>query len=284
MHLFWAAIQEDPIDLVGIRHHLTRSLRRTPTLLNTSLIQDTFRTILESKDPTVKLNILRLMSEVPITDTTPNLLSAILAALLDDTEGTRSHACKFLRNLGPKAATSEVIVGLVDAIGDRSAAVRQNACEALGKMGEKTTTSGVIAALRVASAGVTHFWSNSAVDVMVRAMSVYGNMRELQSGVVATLVAWCMERNWDQWDALTTQSLIKIYLETANDAWLPLVPYVAVLEGAAVTLVGETIKIYDSNGVSELQVSHMTVRKTLLKAFNTEKTRLTGDFDATDAS
>jgi HEAT repeat protein len=49
--------------------------------------------------------------------------------------------------MGEKAATNEVIAGLLHALRDEDSYVRKNASEALGKMGEQAARHEVIAGL-----------------------------------------------------------------------------------------------------------------------------------------
>ena len=85
-------------------------------------------------------------------------------------------------------------------------------------------------------------------------------------------------------DRLRSDHLIKIYFETGIDAWLPVVVYVAMLQGVAVTAVHDTIKIYDSSGLVELHVSNPLLSKTLVESFRMQTNQLELDFKTGDGN
>ena len=116
----WIGIYARQENSVIIRH-LSQSLKRTTSLVNTSLIQEAFRLFLEYEDPILQLNISQLLSTLSITNIIPTLLSTLCATLRHKDPDVRWNACRALGALGEKAATSEVIAALVTAMGEHSA-------------------------------------------------------------------------------------------------------------------------------------------------------------------
>jgi HEAT repeat protein len=71
---------------------------------------------------------------------TPELVDALVRALVYEDAGVRGSACEVLGKIDGKAVTSEVVGALVGAIGDEDNWVRISACQALDRMGEKTVS------------------------------------------------------------------------------------------------------------------------------------------------
>jgi hypothetical protein len=70
---------------------------------------------------------------------------------------------------------------------------------------------------------------------------------------------------------LPSDQFIKVFLETENEAWLPLITYAALVQEIAVTAVGNKIIIYNMNEVLQLPVSRPELMKTLVKAFRSQQ-------------
>jgi hypothetical protein len=70
---------------------------------------------------------------------------------------------------------------------------------------------------------------------------------------------------------LPSDQFIKVFLETENEAWLPLITYAALVQEIAVTAVGNKIIIYNMNEVLQLPVTRPELMKTLVKAFSSQQ-------------
>ena len=90
-------------------HHLSVSLRRSPSLVNQPEILDTFVKLYKDKDPSIKKNASSFISDLPISNPYLDLIQLHLTALNDENIEVRSSACKALGKMGEKAATNEVI-------------------------------------------------------------------------------------------------------------------------------------------------------------------------------
>ncbi|CAF1644646.1 unnamed protein product [Rotaria magnacalcarata] len=210
----------------ALRNHIIQSLQQTNVLLNTTIIQNTFVKVLDSKDPREKRNVYNFIAELPITEPIPKLQYKILAALSDTDTDARAAACATLGNFGEKAATNEVIAALINATRNEDYYVRSKACEALGKLGEKAATDEVVAALINATrdkaynvtwkawkalrelgekavtnemiAGLVNEHSGridydhnmSLGKCLVGAMCSFGRMKQLNSGIVKELCSY----------------------------------------------------------------------------------------------
>ena len=215
---------------------------------------------------------------------TSEVIAALVTAMGDENDDVRWNACQALGALGEKAATSEVITALVTAMGDEDDDVRWNACQALGALGEKAATSEVIAALVDCGAVRTNFWDFRMAPVMEKVMCGYSGMKDLGSEMIDKLGSSIRDGREFAFDLLPPDRLVKIYYETGNGSWLPLVFYVAMLQGVAMVAVGDTIKIYSSNGIVEVPVGNTLLCENLVEAFGKQKKQLEHDSGTGDGN
>jgi hypothetical protein len=99
-------------------------------------------------------------------------------------------------------------------------------------------------------------------------------MKTLRCEMIPKLAACIRNAHKIKGGELRSDRLIQIYLETGNAAWLPVVVYVAMLQGVAVTVVDDTINVYDSSGLVVLPKSNSSLVETLVESFRTQKTQL----------
>ena len=165
-------------------------------------------------------------------------------------------------------------------MGDKAHYVQRCACIAVGKIGRKAWTSEVIAALVEASAENADFWDPWTIPVLAEALCSYHGMKELPSETISKLSSCISKLHLKQLIRLPSDILLKLYSESGDVSWLSLVVYVAMMQGVAVTAFDDTVKIYNSNGVKELQVSDGVLFENLIEAFNRQKTQLEGDSEA----
>ncbi|CAF3830023.1 unnamed protein product [Rotaria sp. Silwood1] len=78
---------------------------------------------------------------------TNEVIAGLLNALRDEDGRVRANVYGVISMMGEKAATNEVIAGLFDALRDEDDGVRENACLVLQNIGEKAATNEVIAGL-----------------------------------------------------------------------------------------------------------------------------------------
>ncbi|CAF1114467.1 unnamed protein product [Rotaria sordida] len=102
---------------------------------------------------------------------TNDVIIGLITTLGDENWGIQCVACEALGKMGEKAATNNVINGLMTALGNDIEHVRENACKALGKIGEKAPTNDVINGL------VTVLWDKS-MFVRESACQILGKMGE----------------------------------------------------------------------------------------------------------
>ncbi|CAF3348653.1 unnamed protein product [Rotaria socialis] len=203
----------------------------------------------------------------------------------DQNEGVRRNAMEALKKMGEKAWTNEVISALANAICDKNEYVRNCASEALGNMGEKAATNEVIRALLNACVDIVHVSKHAYLseDVLskslVLAMCSYEALRRLDVKMVAKL-NYCV-RELDSMDltSMPVEHLLKIYVSTENDGWLPLIAYGALLQGIALTAIGNTVKIYFGGGTHVVNVCDDQLMKNLVGAFSRQAQVLKGQFE-----
>ncbi|CAM4838554.1 unnamed protein product [Rotaria magnacalcarata] len=267
---------------------------------------------LQDKDLYVQLRAARALGEIGEKAATNEVIAALANVVRNGDSNVQWQACRILGNMGPKAATNEVInellnalhnrnfdvrrdasdalrefgekvatnqacISLSNALRDNDSRVQSNVSEALGKMGEHATTNQVIASLLNACGGEPDFWNERSVNALERCISSYDALKDLNSEMILKLHS-CMKMSEKISASLVpSDHFIKVFLDTENETWLPLTVYVAVLQGIAVTAISNSIRVYDSNGLSELSVSRSELMDSLVKAFRSQKRQLKGN-------
>lgn len=357
MGTFWATIEGEPYDLVGLKHikliiecvdelghqavfyqrahflkdisqwlhisvranafaiseHLSRSLNRTNSLLNKPRIQNTLLQLMTTSDIIIKSKVFQFISTMTISDPTPKLLSTIHAALQDQDSDARQNVSEALGNMGEKAATNEVIAGFLNALRDQDYRVRQNASEALGNMGEiaatneviadllnalrdeesyvrtkasealgkigekSVTTAVIVALLQECTGRFADEMRDVAADAFAGAMCSYDVMKQLDSNMVLQLNSCIRLVRFIELRRVCVQRLIEVFMETRNDAWLPVIRYVTLVQGIAITIVGNRIKIHDVKEVPELYVTRVELIETFVNGVKNHDRDLRGD-------
>ncbi|CAM4770165.1 unnamed protein product [Rotaria magnacalcarata] len=201
---------------------------------------------------------------------TNEVIAALVNAMRDGDKNVRGISYEALGKMGEKAATTEVIAALVNGMRDEDGWIRSVACEALGNIGEKAATNEVIAAL-VDVCGATlvddEYKLHKSLSV---ALCSYNGLRNLDLHMIEKLT-FCV-KEWELMDltSMPAAQLFKIYRETENDAWLPLIVRGSLLQGIAVTVDGNTVRIYHGGGVVLVDMFKDRLRESLVKAFENQ--------------
>jgi len=203
---------------------------------------------------------------------TNEVIAALANAIHDGDWDVRRSACVTLGQMGENAATNEAIAALINALQDEDSYVGRYACEALGNMGEKAATNEVIVALVKAFTDKVNDENNDEIGLALeKAICSYRAIKDLDSKMLS-LVYLCIKQNEKiTLKNLPSDQLIKVFLETENEAWLPLITYAALVQEIAVTAAGNEIIIYNMNEVLQLPVSPSELMSTLVKAFWTQQ-------------
>ena len=179
-------------------------------------------------------------------------------ALNDEDWDVRTGACEALGSIGEKAATNEVINGLVKALNDEHEYVRRGACEALAAIGEKAATNEVINGLvSVLCVGEDYVNDGTVTRAFEKALCSYSALKTLDSNMISKIDA-CVRRYWSiSLASVPPQQFIKLYMDTKEKTWLSLARYVALLHGSAVTVLqnDNIIVIHAADGDIKVPVS-----------------------------
>jgi HEAT repeat protein len=181
------------------------------------------------------------------------------------------EACKTLVKFGEKAATNEVIICLLDVLSKKNVHyyVEREARNAIIKLGETTKTNQVITCL------VERFLNklNNKTDefvsrALVGSMNSYDAIKDLDTNMITKLTQCLKQCKTIQFEMMPRNQCINVFLETKNNAWIPLVQYMTLLQNVAVTVMDGQIMIYDGKYITQLQVTEPGV----LNVFNNIKT------------
>jgi hypothetical protein len=203
--------------------------------------------------------------------TTSEVINRLLGALGDWDAEVRSSACGALGNMGEKAATSEVINRLVRALDDKNFNVRSRACDVLGKIVEKAPMSEVINRL---VSELKHDWFDTRIfqgkDKVLNYLSVLSALALFYDKEVAAADAVVTFKRCIETRSISSQRLLKVYMDTTERIWLPVVVYAFFLNRAAASVFGNRIWVYEREGVTEIAISNQELLVELQKGFAEE--------------
>ncbi|UJR07147.1 hypothetical protein I4U23_011435 [Adineta vaga] len=236
---------------------------------------------LQNENSSVRSSACEALGNIGEKAATDEVMASLINAFQDHYEDVRSCAYRAIENMGEKAATDEVIIGLINAFQDIFATARSCAYEAVGKMGAKSTTSKVIVALVNAfSSACVKSDGYPFASAFEKSFCSYHAMKELDSEILSKLFL-CIRQNKDSYlRQMPADQLIKLFLETNSDDWLPLATYGALLQQVAVTVIENKIIIYHMNEMFELPVSQLSTIEILVKAFRKQTLELGLNYSA----
>jgi hypothetical protein len=211
---------------------------------------------------------------------TNSVINGLVTALGNEIGHVRRTACEALGKIGEKAPTNDVINGLVTALWDNSMDVRESACKVLGKMGEKATTNDVINGLLNARDRVIGY--SSAYGTLERLFLSFSALTQLSSDTVSKLFEKIKEGQLGALRTVPPDQFLKVFLHTRSTVWLHVVTVVALLQGNAVTVIGNTIVVYGSQEPVQVPVTNEELRRELIEAFvhQTEELQSSSDLFA----
>ncbi|CAF1086241.1 unnamed protein product [Adineta ricciae] len=124
-----------------------QTLSTCNAICNEPRVQQTIVRLLNNQQLTNRHMVFSFISKIPLTNPIEPLLLSLRQALRSDDVSVRSWACDTLGGIGEKAATKEVMDGLLEALTTGDNSLRSTACDALSRMGKKAATKEVIDAL-----------------------------------------------------------------------------------------------------------------------------------------
>ncbi|CAF0840289.1 unnamed protein product [Didymodactylos carnosus] len=196
---------------------------------------------------------------------TNNVINGLVTALGNKIGHVRRTACEALGKIGEKAPNNDVINGLVIALWDADMSVRESACRVLGKMNEKAATNDVINGLLNARRRVIGY--SSANETLEKILFSFSGLTQLSSDTVSKLFENMKEGQLGALRTVPPDQFVKVFLHTRSTVWLPVVTVVALLQGNAVTVTGNTIVLYGSQEPVQVPIPDEELRRTLVEAF-----------------
>lgn len=143
--------------------------------------------------------------------------------------------------------------------------VRETACEVVGKMDEKAATNEIIIGLLNARRLVIGYSrANAALEKIFLSFSA---LTQLSSDTVSKIFEDLKEAHLDTLRTVPADQFMKVFLHTKNTIWLPVVTMVALLQGNAVTVTDNTIVLYGRQEAIQVSVPNDELRQELVEAF-----------------
>ncbi|CAF1532296.1 unnamed protein product [Adineta ricciae] len=178
-----------------------QTLRTCSAICNEPRVQQTIVRLLNNRLLTNRDMVFSFISNIPLTKPIEPLLLAIREGLRSNHNSLKRKACNALGHIGEKAATKEVIDGLVEALKSDDFRLRSSACYALGRMGEKAATKEVIDGLLEALKSNDDSMRYMACDALGR-MGEKAATKEVIDGLVEALTSDDNELRSNACDAL----------------------------------------------------------------------------------
>ena len=200
------------------------------------------------------------------------VLGALINAIRDKDwqKSVGGKASDALAKIGEKVVTNEMITDLINALLERDYIVEHCACVALVKLGEKAKTNQVIVC------SIEGFLDkiNDEVDprisaVFAGALHSYDAIKDLDTNMIRKLdrcLKQCMTIDLAK---IPSDQFIGVFLETRNDAWIPLLRYAALMQNVAVTVMENKIIINHGIDVAETHVAEPEVLDLFVSSLKT---------------
>ncbi|CAF4882485.1 unnamed protein product [Rotaria socialis] len=170
--------------------------------------------------------------------------------------------------MGEKAATSQVIDGLVVALGDQDEWVRRHACGALGQMGGKAGTSQVIDRLAVRLDDIVEGirstdlkGSNTLLELLSYALQLFADSDAREPELM---------RKWNVYDGVDGMSLklFQLPIYTHDWRWLSIFVECCLMEEIAVIVIGDRVIMHFERMAVETRIKSLKLLSELCKTFD----------------
>jgi HEAT repeat protein len=199
---------------------------------------------------------------------TNEVITKLVSALGDQSDGVRGNACYALGKMGEKAAMDEVITKLVSALGDESDGVRGNECSTVRRIGEKAATNEVIMKPLVLI-NDSRFSAAQAVKNILISSAV---IKQLAPKIIEDL--YRCEYASDCLKNVSEDELMNVFLMSENPGLLPAVTQLTLQRGAAVIVNKNKVVVYGKKEPVELKIRNSELYQRFIKAFVDQRKRL----------
>ena len=287
-----------------------RALRKIGEKVATREVIAALTQALTDEDWRVRSSACETLGKMGEKAATNEVIASLIQTLDDEYSPVRSSACETLGKMGEKAATNEVIAALIQALADEDSFVRWSACGTLGEMGEKAATSRVVSALIHSSDGegscgkytvcgvltemgrktvkgetiskqvsIVHedkydMGDWKAADLLEFVLAAYPAVEGLDSKEIAQVNASVRRNENISLAHLLPGQLVKVFFKSRNEMWLPLAWYVSLIQGFAVTAIGDRIVIHGVGDPVEIAVTECGLITKLISSFEKERDAL----------
>jgi hypothetical protein len=197
---------------------------------------------------------------------TSEVINRLVSARGDRDSNIRWGAYDDIGKMGKKAAASEVINRIVNALGHEDSNVRSSAWYALAVMGEKAARSEVIDRLVTE---LKHVWFTTGIfkwkEKVVNNLSALSALAMFYDKEVAAADAVVTFKRCIETRSISPQRLLKVYMDTTERIWLPAVIYAFLFKRAAAVVFGNSIWVYEREGVTQIRIGNQKLLVKLQK-------------------
>ncbi|CAF2220269.1 unnamed protein product [Rotaria magnacalcarata] len=176
---------------------------------------------------------------------TQEMIKGLLIALSDKNDVVRVYARRALERLDERAANEEVIKVLLAALSDQDCDVRACACKALGQIDGKRGDVHIMNALvdlsLRSSVGYYFLWKH-----LKNALYHSETMIILKSDIVRNLEISLGQCRFQEFLAIPTHKFVNVLLKTVDVSWMPIVTRTALYQRNAIVVWNNSIWVYGS--------------------------------------
>ena len=259
----------------GVRCCACAALRKMGEKESTEKVIDALINALQHQDPHVRREACQVLGEMGEKAASGKVIDALMNALQDEDRRVRSCAREVLGKMGIEAASEKVFDDLINAIQHQDSHVRREAYKVLGKLGEKAATKCVIVSLVNSLHGKVNDRMNEWMAAALNgAMLSFSAIKELDSNVIVKLYSCIRQLYFIEFTTMPSDQFVKVFLETGNDTWLPLVKYAARVQGIAITACDNKIIIYDKKDVVVIDTSKPELMKRFVNGLINDREEL----------
>ncbi|CAM4824685.1 unnamed protein product [Rotaria magnacalcarata] len=199
---------------------------------------------------------------------TQEMIKGLLIALSDKNDVVRVYARRALERLDERAANEEVIKVLLAALSDQDCDVRACACKALGQIDGKRGDVHIMNALvdlsLRSSVGYYFLWKH-----LKNALYHSETMIILKSDIVRNLEISLGQCRFQEFLAIPTHKFVNVLLKTVDVSWMPIVTRTALYQRNAIVVWNNSIWVYGSEEPKKSNCSDK-MQNELVEAFSNQ--------------
>ncbi|CAF2072975.1 unnamed protein product [Rotaria magnacalcarata] len=204
----------------------------------------------------------------------PEVIAAMLHCMRDDDDDLVFAARQGLVEISKNAATLDVIGGILEAMRGEDWWYCIKLLKVLEDMVEEAATPDVIVML-LDWVPDDLFSASEVIRKYLKEM-LYGCTRKFHIGadLIKKIHSYIAHDTQFDSDVISIEHLLSLYIHSGDSAWLPLILTLGLLNGMALTVVNDGIKIHKGGEAQDIDVADRSLIDRLVEVFKVEKIKM----------